>query len=361
MNARPRISVIGGGIIGAAIAYALSGKRADVDLFDARRPAGGTSRTSFAWINAQSTRDRAYFDLRTEALRAYRELPDALQRAMGLRWTGSLTFNDSPEALEHALGRLQSWGHPVRGVDTQEFRALEPALHNPPLLALHSESDGTVEPRRATFALLSAARERGARLHFNAKIPVLLERNGRIESVRIAGSEVACDAVVLATGADTNELLSTVGGHLPIVSETDTLLYLQAAPGIFARVLNAPTYHFRQRLDGQVVLGSDVAEERGQPPSIVAAQLIRRFAADFDSGVAALAYTTRPSRRVVPADGMPVVGHVPTVSNLYVAVTHSGITLAPLIAQIAAEEILDTGASRLASQFRPDRFQPTRR
>jgi glycine/D-amino acid oxidase-like deaminating enzyme len=361
MNARPRISILGGGVIGAAVAYALSGKRADVDLFDARRPAGGTSRTSFAWINAHSTHDRAYFDLRTKALRAYRELPDALQRAMGLRWTGSLTFNDSPEALERALDRLQSWGHPVRGVDAREFRALEPALHNPPPLALHGESDGTVEPRRATFALLSAARERGARLHSNATVLGFLERNGRIVSVRLAGSEIACDVVVLATGADTNELLGTLGGHLPVVSETDTLLYLKGEPGIFTRVLNAPTYHARQRLDGQIVLGSDAPGERGAASPDTATQLIRRFAADFHSDLVVNTHTLRTSRRVVPADGMPVVGYVPALSNLYVAVTHSGITLAPLIAQIAAEEILDAGASRLAPQFRPDRFPPARR
>jgi glycine/D-amino acid oxidase-like deaminating enzyme len=361
MNARPRISVLGGGVIGAAIAYSLSGKQAEVDLFDAGRPAGGTSRTSFAWINAQSTHDRAYFDLRTKAVRAYRELPEPLQRAMGLRWTGSLTFNDSPEALERALGRLQSWGHPVRGIDAGEFRALEPALHNPPPLALHCESDGAVEPRRATFALLSAARERGARLHSNTKVLGLRERNGRIVSVRLAGSQIACDGVVLATGADTNELLGALGGQLPVASETDTLLYLKAAPGIFTRVLNAPTYHARQRLDGQIVLGSDARGERGELSPNSAAQLIRRFAADFLWEPAALAYTLRTSRRVVPADGLPVVGHVAPLSNLYVAVTHSGITLAPLIAQIAAEEILAAGAATLAPQFRPDRFPPAPR
>jgi len=357
---RPRIGVLGGGIVGAAIAYALAGRQVDVDLFDARRPAGGTSRVSFGWINAQSTPDRAYFDMRAEAVRAYHALPEPLQRAMGLRWTGSLTFNQPPEALQRALSQLHSWGHAVRAVDAREFRALEPAFRHPPPLALHSEMDGTVEPRTATFALLSAARARGARLHFNVRVQGLTERHGRVESLRLPGSELACDAVVLAAGADTNEVLRMVGMRLPITTETDSLVYLRDAPGAFSRVLNAQTYHARQRPDGQVVLGSDVAAERGNPHPDIVSRLIGRFAADLDPAAAALGYTVRSSRRVVPADGMPIVGHVPGTANLYVAVMHSGITLAPLIGEVAAEEILGGSDSRLARQFRPQRFVPSR-
>jgi glycine/D-amino acid oxidase-like deaminating enzyme len=356
LSIRPRITVIGGGIVGAAIAYCLAGKGADVDLFDARRPAGGTSRVSFAWINAQSTLDRAYFELRAQAVHAYRALPDALQRAMGLRWAGSLTFNAPPEALQRALGRLQSWGHTVRGVDAREFRALEPALRNPPPLALYSEGDGTLEPRRATFALLAAARDRGARLHFNSGVQGLTAQNGRIGAVRLAGSAITCDAVVLAAGADTNSLLHLLGMSLPITAETDTLVYLRARPQLLTRVLNAPTYHARQRLDGRIILGSDVPAERGDASPDSTARLLGRFAADLDGPVAAPDYATRRSRRVVPADGMPILGTIPGIANLYVAVTHSGVTLAPLLAQIAAAELVDATAATLHQQFRPQRF-----
>jgi glycine/D-amino acid oxidase-like deaminating enzyme len=355
VSARPRIGVLGGGLIGAAITYSLSQRRVDVDLFEAGRPAGGTSRTSFAWINAQSTVDQTYFRLRLEAMEAYRALPERLQLAMGLRWGGSLTFNGPAEALEGAIARLRSWGHPVRGVDAREFRALEPALCNPPSLALYNDSDGTVETRRATFALLSAARDHGARLHFNAR-GRLVARNGRIDSVALADAVFRCDAVVLATGADTDTLLRTVGMSLPITSETDTLVYLLARGRTLSRVLNAPTFHARQQLDGRVVLGSDVAAERCDSSEDVSGRLTRRFAAELDPSIPMLGYATRRSRRVVPRDGMPVLGRAAGISNLYIAVTHSGVTLAPLIAQIAAKEVLDGADSGLSRQFRPERF-----
>jgi glycine/D-amino acid oxidase-like deaminating enzyme len=61
--------------------------------------------------------------------------------------------------------------------------------------------------------------------------------------------------------------------------------------------------------------------------------------------------------RPVPADGLPVLGYAPGHANLYLAVTHSGVTLAPLIADLCVMETLDASNSPLLNSFRPARFQ----
>ena len=60
--------------------------------------------------------------------------------------------------------------------------------------------------------------------------------------------------------------------------------------------------------------------------------------------------------RPMPLDGFPVAGFSPKSPNVYLALTHSGVTLAPLMAQLATMEILDGAQVDLLSDYRPSRF-----
>lgn len=59
--------------------------------------------------------------------------------------------------------------------------------------------------------------------------------------------------------------------------------------------------------------------------------------------------------RPVPGDGLPVVGQGP-VAGLWIAVMHSGATLAPLVGELLAQEIVGGPHSPLLADFRPGRF-----
>ena len=58
----------------------------------------------------------------------------------------------------------------------------------------------------------------------------------------------------------------------------------------------------------------------------------------------------------MPKDEYPIVGFAAGCPNLYVAAMHSGVTLAPLVGQLAATEILDGATVDLLEPFRPSRF-----
>ena len=58
----------------------------------------------------------------------------------------------------------------------------------------------------------------------------------------------------------------------------------------------------------------------------------------------------------MPKDGMPVVGHVTGLDGLYLAVMHSGITLAPIIGRMTAEEVQDGVTFDVLAPYRLDRF-----
>jgi len=59
--------------------------------------------------------------------------------------------------------------------------------------------------------------------------------------------------------------------------------------------------------------------------------------------------------RPIPNDGFSAVGWTPGFDGLYVVVTHSGVTLAPILAELAASEVHGSSEELLAP-FRPDRF-----
>ena len=61
--------------------------------------------------------------------------------------------------------------------------------------------------------------------------------------------------------------------------------------------------------------------------------------------------------RPMPLDGFPVLGYSPKAPNVYLALTHSGVTLAPLMAQLATMEIADGADVDLLSDYRPSRFE----
>ncbi|MGW1788371.1 NAD(P)/FAD-dependent oxidoreductase [Streptomyces tubercidicus] len=65
---------------------------------------------------------------------------------------------------------------------------------------------------------------------------------------------------------------------------------------------------------------------------------------------------TRVADRPIPADGFPSVGAVPTVPGYYEAVSHSGITLGPVIGQLLASEILGGKRDAMLADFCPERF-----
>jgi glycine/D-amino acid oxidase-like deaminating enzyme len=58
----------------------------------------------------------------------------------------------------------------------------------------------------------------------------------------------------------------------------------------------------------------------------------------------------------MPLDGFPVLGFAAAVPNLYIALMHSGVTLAPLVGAYVSLEIVDGTRVELFTSYRPERF-----
>jgi glycine/D-amino acid oxidase-like deaminating enzyme len=123
-------------------------------------------------------------------------------------------------------------------------------------------------------------------------------------------------------------------------------------------VIYSPDLHLRQQADGRILLGeswtmdtedTDLSLARGQ-------HLLARAAAFLPELAQAHVETMKVGVRPMPQDEHPIVGPVPGLAGLYVAVTHSGVTLAPLIGQLVAQEVTSGQPSALLAEYRIERY-----
>ncbi|MEO3755538.1 FAD-binding oxidoreductase [Streptomyces sp. B6B3] len=330
------VVVVGGGIVGASVAYHLAREGVAVTLVDrGAAPAAGATGASFAWIGGDSGDwPGGAADLRGFVLADHRRLAAEVSGAE-VRWTGSLAWTDTSVRLRP--GAPVGEGQHVVG--RREIGELEPLLRTPPERAVYTPTDGGVDPHRTTEALVDAARARGARVVYGSAVTGLRTAGGRVTGVVTATGHHPAATVVLAAGADVNGLCESAGARLPIAASPALGLRVAAPPGLVRTILATPEFEAREARDGHLLMtavhrdGNTEAELRAHARHAVA----RLREAFRDVGPVRL-LGHRLGRRPMP-DGGPLVGRVARAGGVYVAVMHSGVTLAPTVGRLVAEEL----------------------
>ncbi len=350
------IIVIGAGIIGASIAYHLARRGADVVILDRTGPAAEATGKSFAWINANHTADDHYHRFRYQSLTEYHRLDRELNGALGLQWGGALCFDVDGEALDRRLERFQALGYPVEAVSGNQFSDLEPNYQNPPERALRSALEGCIEPIRASSALIDAAADLGARTMYGADVTALLQTGQQVTGVDTDGGRIEGKAVIVAAGIGASPLLASAGIDLPMANRPGVMLHSRPVEPVLSHVIWGNRIHIKQQTDGRLVIGEIFSDgQLDDDQSAVAEQMladVRQCLPGIDIEIERTTIGMRP----IPKDGMPVVGHPSGKEGLYIAVAHSGITLAPIIGRMAAEEVLDGVTFAALAPYRFSRF-----
>jgi len=369
-----RVGVIGAGIVGASIAMHLAEAGASVTLFERAGPAKGATEKSFAWLNIYVA-DARYRALRLQSLLAYRALDIPLQ--LGITWGGYLNWTDTTaesDAIRLFAQSLAGTPQALRELSATELSQISPCIAPGPVASAYfSAIDGHVDPVWATYRFLDRARLLGTHVVFPCEVTGLDFRNHRLAGVVTTQGRVAADRVVVAAGVDTPRILSMAGVALPLKHAPGILAHSLPLPEVTKMVYDGPRgIEFKQMANGRIV-GTDAP----LPPDIPAHGEIRDHAVDFpDAGVRSMhgrrvleriatylpaAKTAILDRltlgfRPMPLDEFPVVGALPGTSDVYVAVTHSGVTLAPILGEYVSREILGEQLIDQLTPYRPTRF-----
>ena len=372
---RLRVVVAGAGIVGASIAYQLARAGAAVTVIDKQGPATHASRGTFAWINATwAKQPRHYHALSQDSVADWKDLQQLLD--LPVRWGGSLEWFDNnarQELLTRQIAEQAEWGEPARMVDAAEVAELEPNLQIAPgMSAAYSPNDGAVDPVVATQTLLEAAERFGATVSFPCELVGKSISAGRLTAVETTTGSIKADRLVLATGAAPGLPLAIAGIDIPQRSTPGIIALTRPMPRLVNRVIAAPGIHLHQRDDGRIVLG----EQDGAPGNEAHALRLEGRPNDFPAGMIARQHGDRMldvatrfvpkitdaeieaayiGWRPLPIDGHPVLGASPARRDIYLAIMHSGVSLAPIVGQLATRELIEDVAIERLERYRPTR------
>lgn len=356
--------VIGAGILGAAIAYELAKRGVAVTILERTRPAAEATGDSFAYLNASTkTASRPYFQLNWLGMAGWRVWQREPGAALPLQWGGAAywrgTEAETAKLLE-TLKAAQQWGYAGQRVDAASLRALLPSLSLGPVsTATFFPEEGAVDPTAAVASLLERAGRLGATLRVPVEVTELIVGEGKVRGVRTRDGAIEADTVVLAAGLGSQALARRAGVRMPLTESPGVLLHTRPQKRVLDRIVFGPRSTFKQDASGRIVASVSGHEGGALTDSDIAAlgRTIRANVAPYLPQIqGAEIDRVTIGRRVLPEDSFPIVGFAPHLQDLYVAATHSGITLAPAIGRFAATEIVDGIAAEPLAPFRPDRF-----
>lgn len=353
MAAKQHVVVVGSGIVGASIAWHLTRDGAAVTVL-AEDIGGVATPNSFAWINASWGNPEFYFHFRRRSMAEWKRLARELP-GLPLSWCGGICFDLPPDRLEAFAVEHRSWGYDIERLDSAAIAAREPYLAHIPDFALSVAEEGAVEPAAAARLLLADAEARGAKF-VNAAVDGLIRSGERIAGVVSSAGMIEADHIVLAAGAGSTPLAAAVGVTLPL--EAPPGLIVHSRP--FERRLNglvmAADLHMRQTADGRIIAGSDFGgTDPGADQHATAAVLFAKMKESLTPSDRLSMEFFTVGYRPTPKDGLPIIGNCGQ-SGLYIAVMHSGVTLAPLVGLLASNEILSGDADASLASFRLGRF-----
>ena len=219
-----------------------------------------------------------------------------------------------------------------------------------------------VHGRRLVGRLVGLAVAAGAELRSDTAVrDIGTGADGGVRTVGLSdGSRLDVDIVVNAAGPGAAHVAGLVDRRLPMRREPGVVARVGCAQVPVRRPLHAPRIEIRPDGDGSVVLHSrevDALIDTGEEPAELA-RLLHDMGQQVVPGLGDSRVTAaRVANRPIPADGFPSVGAVPSVPGYYEAVSHSGITLGPVIGRLLAAEILSGTRDAMLADFRPERFR----
>ena len=366
--------VVGAGIIGMAIALELARSGRVVHVLE--RESGWAPEASGAGAGMLAPQHEAdgpgpFLDLSLRAVEIWREMADWLKERTtidpGYRADGFLHLALSGDEFATYTRRAEwqaGMGLPVEVLDPGQTAGRFSMVSREIAGALFYEGDHQVHTARAMEAMASACRAEGVYFLFEEEVNDLVVQTGpagmRVAGVHTPRLHASAEHTVLAAGAWTGRLTAMLGAPLPIEPVRGQALVVPVTEALPPCLVGSSLGYLVPR-DGTELLAGATTEHVGYDRST------------SDEGIASVWEAacrmlpglegTRPSQRWAglrpgSPDGLPIMGPLPDVKDLWVAGGHyrNGILLGPLTGRIMAAWIESGDPGLDPTPFLPDRF-----
>ncbi|BDC44460.1 NAD(P)/FAD-dependent oxidoreductase [Paraburkholderia terrae] len=335
-SANPDVLVLGGGLVGSAVAWGLAREGAQVTVLDQDDGAFRASRGNFGlvWIQGKGYGLSPYARWSRSSATRWPALAAALLDETGidvaLRQPGGFHFCFSDDDLADRakrLGTLQRelGDYPYQLLDAREVRERLPQIGPDVIGASYTPMDGHVNPLKLLRALHTGMQRRGVTLVSNEEALRITPDSGGF-AVRGKHGTYRAARVVLAAGLGNRALAPHVGLHAPVAPNRGQVLISERV----APFLHYPTLNVRQTDEGTVQFG-DSMEEVGLndfTTTHVLSDIARRGVRAFPLLKNVRLVRTWAALRVYSPDGFPIYDQSARHPGAFVVTCHSGVTLA---------------------------------
>ena len=367
------VVVVGGGVVGASVAYFASARGLSCTVLDKGKVGGGASYAASGALSS-SPGSGPYARLGQRSRKLYHKLAPVITEESGVDIEFAqcgeliLAFNEEDViGLQGLSQQFNALGEKATWVSSEDLFQMEPGLNPAIPGAMFTPDVCRVNNQRLSGALARAAAHRGATIKQGVEAIGLAFDDGRVTGVRTTGGTVTAGQVVLAAGAWTGKMdrwlygneSPSLGRRAMVTPVKGVNLNLQPRNGSISTVIHGSWGLLVPRNDGSMIVGATVEEAgfdcrvtAGDIHSIlgIGTALVPSLAdADLNWTVAGL----RPRS----ADDMPSLGRLPGYENVLIASGHfrNGILLS-LATGEALADILNDSAAEWLSGFDPARF-----
>lgn len=359
------IAVIGGGLVGAAIAYGLARRQRGVVLLDEGDVAFRASRGNFGlvWVQGKGFNNPGYARwtrLSSDAWPAFAEtLEDDTGTSLGYSRLGGLNLCFDQTELDERdrlLATISGASDPALQyeiLDQRTLRELLPEIGPRVTGASFCPLDAHVNP-----LFLLKALHQAFLLNHGTYLP-----NRPVESIRTGAGAfrlntpsgaLAVGRLVLAAGLGNARLAPMVDLDAPVVPNRGQILVSERV----ASFLHLPSVQLRQTAEGSILMGDsheEVGYDEGTSGAVMSA-IARRAVQTFPCLSTVRVLRAWGALRVMTRDGFPVYDRSRTHPGAYLATCHSGVTLAAAHAEHLAAWVHGDSKPGLIEGFSAERF-----
>ena len=363
---QPDVIIIGGGVIGTACAYFLAGRGLKVLVLERNHLACGATGSTAAIISisGSSSTPAPLRPLGVESYHLFLDHEQNFDPPLEIIRGGSLyaAFNEEEAAtIRPFYDEIRQMGIDSRLLESREALDFEPLLAPQVTAAVFNPATFHVNPFNLSAAYLNTALRQGGRVEYGTEVQQIVVDGDRVEKVVTNRGDFESDWVVVAGGAHTAQLLSSLGLKIPIVPARGQVILTEACPRMTDRVLLFVDHlYVRQTASGNFYLGSHT-EFVGFENRITLEKL-KTFSRAFIRAIPVLA-RVRALRffagfRPICEDNLPVIGPVPGCANLVIASGHgrTGVRFSASTGKAVSEMIVDGRTEQEMEAFSPGRF-----
>ncbi len=378
--------IIGGGLMGSAVAYYLATRKQKILVIERGDQASGTAGASDGVVGYHTKKPGAHMDFAVQSIAMFESLSDEL--GMDIEYTGDcggmLLIEDEEQwgMMEALADEQRRSGVDIRLIGIREAMEIEPMLSPRLLGALYSPTGGKANPMKLTFAYATAAKRLGVSYMNRTEARALLMSGREVTGVSTDAGDFRGERIIMTAGSWSRALGATAGIDIPIQPRKGQILITEPL-GPFIRgtaqcaryyvIKNRPesitdeyvirtgaSLSIAQTDDGAVFLGSTrEMEGYDRETTLESFEAIMKRAILFYPALAR-AHVIRSFAGLRPytPDGYPMIGKFDSVEGLYIAAGHEGdgIALAPATGKLLSELIATGKTSFPLDPFSPNRF-----